>query len=192
MNPNPHRRRMLTAWVAAALLAACATPGPDVRTQVDREADFARYQTFAFVSPLGTDRSGYQTIVSQHLKTAARRELEARGLRHDEQSPQLLVNFHAALAERVRVVPAPRFPYPYYYGYRSGLYAGWPWWVDGTEVRTWREGTINIDVVDAARRQVVWEGVVVGEVTPQAVDDLPGALDRAVTAAFAKFPRPPR
>ncbi len=189
MMPLFHRRTWIAA-AALAVLAGCAT-GPEVRTQVDRDTDFARYQTFAFVSPLGTDRSGYQTIVSQHLKASTRRELEARGLRYDEAAPQLLVNFHAALNERVRVRTTPDVAFGYY-GYRRGLYAGFPIWFDRTEVVTYQEGTVNIDLVDAQRKQLVWEGLVIGQVTPKAMDNLERALDEAVVAAFAKFPRAAR
>lgn len=188
-----HRRVWLgaVALAAAALLAGCAT-GPEVRTTVERGTDLSRYRTFAFVSPLGTDRAGYQTLVSQHLKASTRRELEARGLRYDEAAPQLLVNFHAALAERVRVSPGSAMVGFGYYGYRRGLYAGWPIWAERAEVTTYQEGTVNIDLVDAQRKQLVWEGIVVGQVTPKAMDDLEHSLDQAVLAAFAKFPLPTR
>ncbi len=190
MNARPRRRTWLAAAAATAALAlaGCATV-PEVRTTVEPGVDLAQYRTFAFYSPLGTDRAGYQTIVSQHLKAAARRELEARGLRYDEAAPQLLVNFNAALTERVRVTPAPTLGYYGYYSYRWGLYGGWP--LVQQEVTTYREGTVNVDLVDAARKQLVWEGVVVGTVTQKAIDDLQGSLDEAVRLAFKRFPIAP-
>ena len=68
--------------VAAALLAlgGCAS-APDIRADFDPSTNFAQYKTFAFVQPLGTDRDGYQSIVSQRLKAATQREMEARGMR---------------------------------------------------------------------------------------------------------------
>ena len=68
-------RMVLSASLLA--LAAC-TSGPEVHAELDRTADFSQYRTFAFISPLGTDRDGYQSIVSQYLKAATQRELEAR------------------------------------------------------------------------------------------------------------------
>jgi hypothetical protein len=154
-------------------------------------ADFTKYRTFAFVDPLGTDRAGYQTIVSQHLRAAAQRELEARGLRLDQSAPQLLVNFNASLAQRVQVTPYPAMGWGHYgyYGYRWGLYGGWPMYYN--DVYTYQEGTLNVDLVDAARKQLVWEGLVVGTVTQKNVDNLQASLDEAVRLAFARFPLAP-
>lgn len=186
---------------AAALLAfAGCSSAPEVRVDYDRAADFTQFKTFAFASPLGTDRSGYQSLVSTYLKTAAQRELESRGLRLDKAAPQLLVNFSAELNEKLRVVttsmPSTSMGVGVgmgvgragYYGYRGGLYTAWPMYRDETAVMPYQEGTLNIDVVDAAHKQLVWEGVVTGGVTQKTMDNLQPAIDAAVAAAFAKFP----
>ena len=189
-------KQSMTRWLplaaAAGLLAlgGCAT-GPDVRVDYDRTANFSAYKTFAFASPLGTDRGGYQSIVSQRLKAATQREMEARGMRLDPAAPQLLVNFSAALSDKLRVARTPTVSMGLgYYGYRGGLYSVWPLYADQTSVSQYREGTLNIDVVDAARKQLVWEGVVTDSVTQQMQDDVPGAVDAAVSAAFARYPVP--
>ena len=189
-------KQSMTRWLplaaAAGLLAlgGCAT-GPDVRVDYDRTANFSAYKTFAFASPLGTDRGGYQSIVSQRLKAATQREMEARGMRLDPAAPQLLVNFSAALSDKLRVSRTPTVTIGLdYYGYRGGLYSVWPLHADQTSVSQYREGTLNIDVVDAARKQLVWEGVVTDSVTQQMQDDVPGAVAAAVKAAFARYPVP--
>jgi Domain of unknown function (DUF4136) len=177
--------------VAAALmgLSACAS-GPDVRAMSDPSANFAQYQTFGFADPLGTDRAGYQSIVSQQLKAATRRELEARGLRYDPASPQLLVNFSAKLDDKMRVTTTPEpVMAPGYYGYRRGFYQPWPMYTERTDVTQYQEGTLTIDVVDAARKQLVWEGTVTKSITSKDQQNVGAAIDGAVTAAFAKFPR---
>ena len=189
-------KHSMTRWLplaaAAGLLAlgGCAS-GPDVRVDYDRTADFTAYKTFGFASPLGTDRGGYQSVVSQHLKAATQREMQARGMRLDPAAPQLLVNFSAALSDKLRVARTPTVSMGLgYYGYRGGLFSVWPLYADQTSVSQYREGTLNIDVVDAARKQLVWEGVVTDSVTQQMQDDVPGAVDAAVTAAFARSPVP--
>lgn len=181
--------------LAAALLAAGCASGPEVRADYDRTADFASYKTFAFASPLGTDRDGAQSVISLHLKTATQRELEARGMRLDSAAPQLLVNFNAALSDKLRVSSAPTVTMGVgmgrgYYGYRAGMYTAWPLYADQTRVTQYKEGTLNIDVVDAARKQLVWEGVVTESVTQKTLDDIPAAVNAAVAAAFARYPVP--
>lgn len=189
---NPRSLFAACATAAALFLAGCAT-APDVRVDIDRTADFASYKTFAFADPLGTDRGGYQSIVSRHLRAATQRELESRGLRLVATAPQLVVNFNAQLNEKLRVVtdPAPPpmiFMGRGYYGYRSGMYSTWPSYTDRTSTVPYTEGTLNIDAADAARKQLVWEGVVTGSVTQRTQDNLQAAIDTAVAAAFAKYP----
>jgi len=186
----PTMKNMIRMVAAASLmtLAAC-TSGPEVRVQVDRSADFSQYRTFAFVSPLGTDRDGYQSIVSQNLKAATQREMEARGLRLDVNAPQLLVNFNASLDDKLRVTSVPSASFGMgYYGYRYGMYSAWPMYHDSTVVHQYQQGTLNIDVVDAARKQLVWEGVVTKSVSQHDIDNMEAAINAAVAAAFAKYP----
>jgi hypothetical protein len=192
--------RPILAATMALLIFACAS-GPDVRVDYDRATDFTQYKTFGFADPLGTDRSGYQSIVSKYLKAASQRELEARGIRYVTKSPQLIVNFNARLNEKARVTTTPTTTIGVgvggghgYYGYRAGVYSAWPLYQDQTTVTPYTEGTLNIDIADAARKQLVWEGVVTGTVTKKTQDNMQAAMEAAVTAAFAKFPiaAPPR
>lgn len=180
-------------WVAIAAvpllaLGACSS-GPDVRAMTDPSVNFSQYQTFGFVTPLGTDSAGYQSIVSQHLKDATTRQLQARGLRYDATSPQLLVNFSAKLDDKIRVtsVPEPVMTGGYY-GFRSGFYQPWPMYAQSTDVDEYQQGTLTIDVVDASRKQLVWEGTVTKAVTDKDTQNVAAALDNAVAAAFVKFP----
>ena len=66
--------------LATLAIVACATQGAKIRSNRDAAVDFSQYRSFAFVSPLGTDRANYESLVSRALKAAARQELEARGL----------------------------------------------------------------------------------------------------------------
>ena len=180
----------LAVIVSLLMLTGCAT-GPDVRADFDRSADFTQYKTFGFVSPLGTDRGGYQSLVSQYLKAATQRQMEARGLRLDTGVPQLLINFYAQLNEKMRITTMPTAGMGLgYYGYRVGMYSPWPMYCDQTIVTPYTEGTLNIDVIDAARKQLVWEGLVTDSVTQKTLDNLDTAINAAVAAAFAKYPIP--
>jgi len=181
---------MVLAGAAWIILSGCES-GPSVRADFDKSADFAQYKTFGFASPLGTDRAGYKTIVSQYLTGAARTELEARGLKYTETSPQLIVNFNAKLSDKMRVdtMPAPAMGMGYY-GYRGGFYSPWPAYASDTVVTNYTEGTLNIDVVDIARKQMIWEGVAVGSVSEKDSDKLQPAIQKVVAKVFEKYPVP--
>lgn len=186
--------RAATAVLVLSLLAACVTaPRLSLHTEVDSSVDFSQYQTFGFASPLGTDRDGYQTIVSQHLAAAAQQQLEARGLRFDAKAPQLLVNFNGRLNDKLRVTTTsvPEMGMSFrrdYYGYRYGLYSPWPSYRDETVVMPYQEGTLNVDLADAGHKRLVWEAVVSGRVTAQTLSKLQPTLEAAVAEAFGKLP----
>jgi hypothetical protein len=59
-----------------------------------------------------------------------------------------------------------------------------------TSVDQYTQGTLNVDVVDARRRQLVWEGVAVGRVTESVRGNIPAVIDGVMPEIFAKFPIP--
>jgi hypothetical protein len=178
---------LLASTVAVLALVGCAS-APTVRAMFEPSTNFAQYKSFGFMSPLDTDRAGYRSIVSQQLMAATQRELEARGMTRVEASPQLLVNFSADLSEKLQVtsMPGPTVVSGRY-GYRRGVYSTWPAY-EQTTVTQYTQGTLTIDIVDAARKQLVWEGVVTDSVTQKDLDDIPTAIKAAVAAAFTKYP----
>ena len=177
----------MAALSAGALLAACET-GPQVRMDYDHAADFSHYTTYSFASPLGTDRNGYEGSISRYLKAATRQELDARGMKYVESNPQLLVNFNGRLSDKLRSHPATIYPPPGYYGYRTGYYGAWPGYAMVDTVEPYTEGTLNIDIVDVSRKQLVWETVVTDSVTEKTLANPQPAIEAAVKAAFAKYP----
>jgi hypothetical protein len=179
------------AMAAALLLTGCAV-GPTARVSYDQTADFTAFKTFTFAKPLGTDKNGYQSIVSQNLMAATQRELEARGLRLAGSEAQLLINFNAKLTQKLQVdtVPVGWGMGGGYYGYRTGMYGGWAMYNDQTITTPYTEGTLNIDVVDAAAKKMVWEGVVTDTVSEADLNNVQAAINTAVAAAFKKYPIP--
>ena len=186
MNRPPLARRFILLSLLALMLAACST-GPTIRSERDASVVFSGYATFGFFEPVGTDRAGYETLVTHALKAATRREMEARGYRFADSGAELLVNFNAQLADRTDVQPrAMPVPHPDYYGYRS--YITWPDY--GVVVDKYKEGTLNIDVVDAQRKKLIWEGVAIGRVTEKVQRHRAEAIDKAVAEIFKTYPVP--
>jgi len=71
------------------------------------------------MSPLGTDKAGYSTLLTERLKDATRGQMEMRGYVYSASNPDLLINFSGKLQQKTQVTEAPP-PMPYY-GYRSRL-----------------------------------------------------------------------
>lgn len=181
--------RILMIPFALALLAACATSGPKIRTDLDPAANFANYRTYNFSSELGTDRAGYSTLITGHFKRAVSREMEARGYTLSTSNPDLLVNFFTSVSDRTRVQSTPSVTLGLgYYGYRSGLYSAWPLYGRDVTTTQYQVGSASIDVVDAARKQLIWEGMAEGRLTERVQNNPGPAIDRAVKEVFEHYP----
>jgi hypothetical protein len=174
----------------ALLLAGCATQrGPDIKVNVAPDANLTSYRTFGFPEQTGTDRGGYETFVTDHFKSAVREQMQARGYQYVDENPDLLVNFYANVREKTEVRSRPS-PTGGYYGYRYGLYGAWPLYEEIDTV-TYPIGTANIDVVDAERKQLVWEGVAQGKIRESDLEKPKEAIDSVVTELFTRFPGRP-
>ena len=183
------RHLLLTAALIG--LAACAS-GPTIRADQDPSADFSRYRTFNFVEEAGTDRAGYSTLVTTHFKTAIRQQMEARGYTLDEGNPDLLVNFFTSMRERTDTRSTPGvFLGTQYYRNRFGAYTAWPLYARDVETTNYQVGTASIDVVDASRRQLVWEGIAEGRISSEARENPGPAIASAVEDIFDKYPVKP-
>lgn len=181
-------RHLVLAGTAALVLGACATTsGPTVRVDADPTANMASYGSYSFFEPFGTDRTGYSTPLSNAVKQAVRREMDARGLRYMESGGDLLVNAGVKSSEKTDVSTMPTMD-PYF-GYRGGRYNPWIGYSQETIVRQYTEGTLTLDLVDRARKQLVWSGAAFGRVTDKVRNDPQTAVDTAVREILARYPR---
>jgi hypothetical protein len=177
------RTRLGLLTIAALLLAGCET-GPQVRSVTEPGANLAAYHTYSFAAQPGTNRGGNVTPLTTFFQTAIAREMSARGYQQVDNGGELLVNFNAHVSEKadIQSTPGPMYGYGYY-GYRGGMYSG-------PEVQTvrYKVGTANIDVVDAKRKVVVWEGIAERELSEDVMRNPQPAIDHTVAAMFAQFP----
>ena len=179
------------AWIAAAAigLTGCATTyNPDISIDYDHSADLASYRTFGFTNQLGTDRAGYTTLVTKYFKDAVSREMEKRGYAYDPTDPDLLVNFYTNVREVNDVHRAPYVPYMgySYFDYRHGLYGTWPFYENAYPV-TYQVGTVNVDIVDGEKMQLVWQGLAEGRITKEDMKNQQRSIDSAVGELFQRF-----
>jgi hypothetical protein len=170
-------RSLLSSIALIALLAGCAS-GPQLRVDQDPSADLKAYKTFAFYEHAASDRAGYASIVTQRLRHSTREQLEKLGYAYSEQAPDLRVNFFVNVADKQELRSTSTGPA--FRGYR-----GW-----GTQLETvsYRQGTLRIDLVDAGRNAMVWQGVAEGHVDPKAEQQPGASVDAVVAAIFERFP----
>lgn len=173
------------------MLSACASlNAPQISTDYDHNANFAAYKTFAFADPLGTDRGGYTTIVTSRLKESVNNQMTQRGYVYQEQNPDLLVNFFIKIQNEAQyVAPPPVVWGPY--GFDGGWYQPWPGYGGygfAPTVVQYTNGIIKIDLIDARKKQLVWEGVSKSEINDFKNDTSANKLSLDVSQIFAFYP----
>lgn len=176
------------SMLLAVLLSACAS-GPKIKSDYDQTVDFSQYRTYGFFSPLGIEGPSYSTIYGDVFRRAISREMEARGFAKSEQ-PDLLINVSARLQEKTDVRTTTD-PFLRYYGYRRGFYNPWYGYSYGTttHVSQYTEGTVNVDVVDAKAKKMIYEGVAIGRLKENRTSEqIRQAINDAVGKMFEGYP----
>ena len=179
--------RALTVFGCCVLAAACASK-PEIRADGDPSVNLASYKSFGFFEKLSTDKSKYSTMITTRLKDATRRELTKRGYQESDQ-PQLLVNFSTNVENRTEVQSSGASAG--FYGYRAGMYGAWGGYPQDVYTTHYQQGTLAIDVVDAAKQQLVWQGVAQARLTKDMIENAAATIDSVVTDIFAKYPVQP-
>ncbi len=179
-----------TAMLAAVLAVTGCASGPTVTGESLPGVNMSAYKTYGWITPLATDKAGYSTIVTSNLKRAVQNEMSVRGFVYDAANPDLQINFFTNVENRTETYSVPSASVGYY-GYRGGYGYGFgvPIYND-VETRNYKVGTLSIDVVDARRKELVWEGVLEGTLSKKAMEDPAGAINSAVRQIYTKFPVP--
>lgn len=168
---------------------ACTSAAPVTQTDSRPGFDLSRYHTYNFLDAVAPTDSAVTSSGTNifDVKRAVARQLEARGFRRADQ-PDLLVNIGLVDHQRVQTRQANYLTdgAPYYIGQRN-----YRWRAGDIPVGTYREGTATIDLVDAARKELVWQGV-----TTSVLSNKPSRateqIEKGVADVFAKFPVPAR
>jgi hypothetical protein len=179
-----------TPLLALALgLAACTSE--QAATHVDSRpgVDLARYKTYNFMDATARNDSAFVNAGSNisDLKDAVTRQLEARGYRKADQ-PDLLVNIGLVTQTRTQTRQAnyQTDGAPYYIGQRN-----YHWQAGDIPIGQYQEGTATIDLVDAARKELVWQGTT-SAILSRKPTRAAKQIDEGVADVFAKFPVPAR
>ncbi len=164
--------------LAVALgLSSCASIY--VATDYDRQADFSAMKSFAFFKE-GIDKVQISDLDKKRILRAIEQNLTTKGLTLSE-NPDFLVNIFTQDRENVDVYDNS----PYYWGWGMG----WgPFWGGATyNVSRNTEGTLYIEIIDAKKRELVWQGKGTGYL-PQSMDKKEEAIKNFVNKILEKYP----
>jgi hypothetical protein len=151
-----------------------------VNSDYDKSVDFSQYKTYAFHKQ-GIDKVQISEFDKKRILHAIDNELSKKGMSKSE-NPDLLINILTKERERIDVDQ-------YNAGWGYGWGYGWnPYlWGGRTYVSSTTEGTLYIDLIDAKKKELVWEGQGVGYLTED-YDKKESQINEYVSKILEQFP----
>ena len=166
----------LLPLVLLFLVSSCSSVR--VSTDYDTNTDFSNYKTFAFYKK-GIDKVEISDLDKRRILKAVESELLAIGFVKSE-SPDVLVNIFTKSRQKVDV-------------YSNNMYYGWhPWYYGpnfGTHISQYTEGTLFIDLIDANKKELAWQGIGSGALnTSGKISKKEERIKEFVAEIMAKYP----
>jgi Domain of unknown function (DUF4136) len=138
------------------LLTSCSSVR--VNSDYDKQVDFTSYKTYAF-HKTGIDKAEISDLDKKRILRSIDETMAAKGFTKSE-TPDLLISFFTKEREQVNV---NQFNAGWGYGW------GWGWnpylWGGNTSVSRHTEGTLYIDIIDAKKKELIWQGESEGVLT---------------------------
>lgn len=122
-----------------------------VATDYDQNIDYNQYKTYAFYKP-GIDKANISDLDKRRILRAIDTELSKKGFSKSE-DPDLLISISTEATQNIDV-------YQNYYG-----------WYGGNSVSQSIDGVLYINMIEAADKTLIWQGVGTGSLDPSAHTD---------------------
>ena len=143
------------------LLSGCSAIS--VNYDYDNSVDFSTIHTYGWGQLNGPDDAlAKEPLLKKRIIATIDRYLESRGYRKvDPAQADVLIVIQAGVEEKMRVtdrgVPRDYYHVPWYD----------PWWGRGAygsrvDITYYKEGTLVVDIVDNAKKELIWRGLGTG------------------------------
>jgi len=192
--------KLVLGLVLVTGLMSCS--GRLVRSDYDREINFARLKTFDWKSESEYSSSNSlakNSLFEKRLRKAVEAELVAKNLSKQANSPDFLIAYSVAVEDKVDV-RSDGFGYGYGYGYRPGYYrfgyrsryygfgSGSGYYGNGGLYGyQYKEATLILDFIDPASNELLWRGVYIDEIDESGIMT-EEKINEAVEHILEKFP----
>ncbi|MDP3312958.1 DUF4136 domain-containing protein [Lutibacter sp.] len=159
------------------MVASCSSVR--VESDYDTNTDFSKYKTYAFYKK-GIDKVEISDLDKKRILKAVESELESKGFTKSEK-PDLLVNIFTKSREKVDIFN------------NNSMHFGWhPWYYGpnfGMHISKYTEGTLFIDLIDANKKELAWQGIGSGALnTTGNVAKKEERIKEFVAEIMAKYP----
>jgi len=174
-------RRRFALYGMLLLVAACNSP--QVGYDFDRGADFSRYRTYAWI-PGAQETSGDKrvdtSLVTARIRAAVDAQLRAKGYTASSSgTPDLLIAYHAGMKDMMKGASTQNYIGDRAHGTFTTI----------SDIQPYHEGTLTIDIVDAASRHLIWQSSAKADVDPGlGPEERDARVKSVVQAMLAHFP----
>lgn len=176
-----------TLPLLALIIIASSCTSVRVVSDYDKNVNFNEYKTFAFFKT-GIDKAKISDLDKRRILRGIEAEMLAKGFTKSE-NPDLLVSIFTKSREQVNIYNNNGF------GGFGGFGYGWgwsPWYWNNfnrTSVSTSTQGSLYIDLIDAKKKELVWQGVGTGSLrTSGNVDKKEARIKEFVADIMSKYP----
>ncbi len=171
----------LLSLILIITFSSCTTVR--VASDYDKQASFDTYKSYAFFKP-GIDKAEISDLDKKRILRAIESDMTAKGFIKSE-NPDMLVSIFTKTRENVNV-------YQNNWGWGPGWGYGWGWnpWFWGpnyNSVSRVTEGTLYIDLIDASKKELVWQGMGTSALTNK-VEKKQEKMNEIVGAILKKYP----
>jgi hypothetical protein len=173
-------------FLACILVIAASCSSVRVSSDFDKTAGFAAYKTYTF-TPEALSMP-LDDINRNRLLTAIETELTAKGFTKTENNPDVLIDVNIKGEQKQTATATSTGGYGGYgYGYRYGYGGGFS--TTTINYDTYVDGTLFIDMVDASKKQLVWQGRGTKTIEPDASQKRREEnINYAVKQIFLQYP----
>jgi hypothetical protein len=173
-------RTITGIFLSCLLLFAVSCSSTKVHFDYDRQEDFSQLRTYNFIPLPEEIRADVNPIVIRRIEEAIALALGDKGFNRTEASPDFLVAIHLESKDKFDVQHWGYSYAPYDLYYRGAGY----WGSGGISVQQYQQGTLIIDVVKAAEKELVWRGVGTKALSP---NPTPRTIERNVNQVVSKI-----
>ena len=168
------------------IITSCASV--TVYSDYDKSTDFTNYKTYAFYKK-GIDKVEISDLDKRRILRAIEANMDAKGFVKSE-DPDILVNIFTKSREKIDVYNNAYYGwYPWYYGYGPGYGYGYGYGFGYNNVSTSVEGTLFIDLIDAHKKELAWQGIGKGILaSSKNIDKKVERINAFVTEIMMQYP----
>ncbi len=162
-------KKMAFLVLAGLFASAIGAYAQDVRYNFDKNADFSKYKTYKWVDIKGADHPNQ--LVEKQITDALDAELAKKGLtKITSDNADLYIAYQTAIGTEKQFTS-----YNTGWGYGPGWGGGWYGYGGGmsssttyASTSTIYVGQLDVDMYDAAKKELVWRGTASKTIDPKA------------------------